>query len=134
MPRDAADKAAGCGRRGDTAADGATPRLCDFELECQNAAFAGTGGISPNNRQAGFLPAYQNTVTGEIVISRFADGSPAPVHVLEGLPADWVALRDAAGAVVRVLDAIVAGFLRDGAFYTREAAAQLVAVESATKK
>lgn len=103
--------------------------LCKCELQFQNAAYAGTGGVSRNNRGAGFLPAYQNLLTGEAVLSRFADGSPAPVHVLEGLPGEWVAARDDCGHVRRVCDSIVAGFVRDGVFYTREAAAQLVASE-----
>ena len=97
-------------------------------MQSQNAVFAGTGGVSHNNRSAGFFPAYQNLLTGEAVISRFADGSPAPVHVLDGLPADWVAARDELGNVCSVLDAVVAGFLREGVFYTRDAAAQLLAL------
>ena len=110
----------------DDGADGAGG-LCACDLQSQNAAFAGTGGISPNNVDAGFFPAYCNTLTGEAVISRFADGQPAPVHVLDGLPADWVASRDASGRVLQARHAVVAGFLRGGVFYTREAAARFIA-------
>ncbi len=108
----------------------AVPRgdgLCACDLASQNSTYAGTGGISCNNRSAGFFPAYQNTQTGEIVISRFADGSPAPVHVLDGLPRSWILTCDETGCVRQALQGIVAGFVRDGAFYTREAAARLVA-------
>lgn len=94
-------------------------------LHDQNAAFAATGGISENNHAAGFAPAYLNAQTGETVISRFADGSPAPIHLLDGLPAHWLECRDAAG-VLRTVEGIVSGFLRGGAFYTREQAADLV--------
>ena len=105
--------------------------LCECELQYQNAVFAGTGGVSPNNRRAGFVPAYKHLGTGEAVVSRFADGSPAPVHVLDGLPSDWITLRDESGLVSSVCDTVVAGFVRDGIFYTREAAARLVAEEAA---
>lgn len=98
--------------------------LGDVELRSQNSHFAGTGGVSPNNRAAGFVPAYLNTATGDTVVSRFADGRAAPVHLLEGLPDPWVLARDAKGQVARVSDAVVAGFLYRGRFYTREAAAQ----------
>jgi hypothetical protein len=101
--------------------------LCRCVLDGQNIAYGGTGGVSQNNRGAGFVPAYQNTATGETVLSRFADGRPAPVHILDGLPPDWVAGRDATGHVCRAHEAIVAGFWRDGAFYSRAEAARLVA-------
>jgi hypothetical protein len=48
----------------------------------------------------------------------------APIHLLCGLPAEWVVSRDAAGGVSAVKPSIVAGFLRDGRFYTREEAAR----------
>lgn len=100
--------------------------LCECDLQSQNTVYAGTGGVSRNNRGAGFFPAYHNRLTGESVISRFADGSPAPVHVLDGLPDDWVARRDEFGNVCCAHDAVVVGFIRAGVFHTREAAAKLV--------
>lgn len=103
--------------------------LCERELQAQNDTFSGSGGVSQHNHQAGFMPAYKNTLTGEAVISCFADGTPAPVHLLEGLPDAWVASRDEHGCVRRALDSVIAGFLRNGNFFTREAAAQLVAEE-----
>ena len=100
--------------------------LCECDLQTQNARFAGTGGISGNNRAAGFVPAYLNTATGEALASRFEDGRPAPVHVLDGLPDSWIAGRDARGCVTRTTRDVIAGFLRDGRFFTREAAALAV--------
>jgi hypothetical protein len=109
------------------------PGLSDGELCAQNAAFRATGGVSCNNRAAGFLPAYCNLSTGEAVVSQFADGRPSPVHLLDGLPAAWVAARDAAGHVREALPSVVAGFIRDGAFYTREAAARCIAQDAAAE-
>ncbi len=98
--------------------------LCRQKLRRENALFRGTRGVSENNRSLGFRPAYLNTATGETVVSRFADGTVAPVHVLDGLPEDWVIARDRSGNVLKVLATILAGFLRGGRFYTREAAAR----------
>ena len=103
--------------------------LSGRELQVQNAEYAGTAGVSRNNRGAGFVPAYRNTETGQTVISRFSDGRPSPVHVLDGLPEAWVSARDASGGVRKVSMHVIAGFVRDGVFYTREAAARVVAAE-----
>jgi hypothetical protein len=104
--------------------------LSEFELRLENSACKGTGGVSQNNRASGFCPAYRNIRTGQTVVSRFSDGRPAPVHVLDGLPKEWVVARDARGHVRRVLATIVSGFLRHGRFYTREDAARVLSVES----
>jgi hypothetical protein len=98
--------------------------LCRQELRRENAVFRGTGGVSENNRSLGFRPAFLNTATGETVVSRFANGTVAPVHVLDGLPEDWIVARDPCGNVREVLASILAGFVRGSCFYTREAAAR----------
>lgn len=105
--------------------------LCHCELEHQNEVFAGTGGVSQNNRKSGFIPAYKNTETGEAVVSCFADGRVAPVHLLEGLPHAWVTARDEQGRASQVAPSVIAGFIRDGVFYTRAAAARAVSDEAA---
>jgi hypothetical protein len=91
----------------------------------ENYDFRGSGGLSQNNRAAGFLPAFCDMETGRTELSRLADGMLAPIHLLCGLPEDWVVTRDATGCVSAVKGSIVAGFLRDGRFYTREEAAQV---------
>lgn len=97
--------------------------LSRCRLREENACHAAGGGISANNRAAGFLPAFQDQSTGLTVVSRFANGQCAPVHVLDGLPASWVSSRDGQGKVQRARPSVVAGFLLNGVFYTREAAA-----------
>lgn len=104
--------------------------LCEFKLRLENSVYRDTGGVSQNNRESGFRPAYRNIRTGQTVVSRFSDGRPAPVHVLDGVPKDWVVARDDQGNVRRVLATIVSGFLHHGRFYTREDAARVLSVEN----
>jgi hypothetical protein len=94
-------------------------------LLAENAAYAGTGGVSGENRHNGFAPAYLDTWTGIALPSRYADGAPAPIHVLDGLPPHWVVERDPCGRVLKTRPGIVAGFLCNGCFYTRDQAAAL---------
>jgi hypothetical protein len=93
-------------------------------IKAQNRRYEGTGGVSQENRGSGFLPAFADTVTGATYPSRFADGRPAPIHLLDGLPAELVVARSANGRVTAVKDSVVAGFLRAGRFYTRAQAAE----------
>ena len=97
--------------------------LTEDTLRQQNLALAGTGGISEENRTSGFRPAFRDPTTGRTELSRFADGRPAPMHLLDGLPDTWVAGRDAFGHVTAIRQTIVAGFIHCGLFYTREQAA-----------
>ena len=94
--------------------------LTVFELIRQNIRYAGTAGISRNNRGARFLPAYQDTVTGHVALSCFEDGRPAPIHILDGIPPEWVEARSRDGKILRLKQNVVAGFVRDDVFYTRE--------------
>jgi len=94
-------------------------------LATENRHYAGTTGVSRNNRHAGFIPAFCDMETRTVAPSRFASGMMAPVHVLDGLPPEWVRSHDAQGHVKSVKGSVVAGFLHDGRFYTREQAASL---------
>ncbi len=91
-------------------------------LREQNRRYRGSGGVSAGNRGAGFLPAFLDRGTGLVYPSRFPDGSPAPVHVLDGLPAELVVRRTESGRVAAVRDTVVAGFVRDGRFLLRHEA------------
>jgi hypothetical protein len=92
-------------------------------LRKQNLAFVGTGGVSEENHASGFRPAFYDLATGRAALARFADGRPAPMHLLDGLPDAWVAERDASGRITAIKETVIAGFIRDGFFYTREQAA-----------
>ena len=99
-------------------------------LHRENRIFANTGGVSHNNRAVGFRPAFLDSTTGKVYPSCFADGRPAPIHVLDGLPDDVVRQRTPEQSVIGVKQTIVAGFVRNDRFYTRQQAAQLLSAGS----
>lgn len=99
-----------------------TPRL----LQLETLALQGTGGVSANNRDYGFRPAFLDASTNTVYLSRFRDGQPAPLHLLDGLPDEIVVARSASGEVEAIKATVVSGFVRAGCFYTREEAAQMV--------
>lgn len=101
--------------------------LTEQELQLETREFAGTGGVSANSRSSGFHPAFLDTGTHAIYLSRFLDGRPAPFHLLDGLPNDVVAARTASGRVEAVKPGVISGFVLDGEFYTRDEAARRVA-------
>ena len=94
------------------------------DLVDENVAYSGTLGVSTSNASNSFLPAFQDAFTGETHLSMNSDGTLAMVHLLDGLPPEWIVARDMDGRVQAVRDTVVAGFVRDGRFYTR---AELVA-------
>lgn len=97
--------------------------LTSETLRRQNLAFAGTAGVSEQNRSSGFRPAFYDAASGRVELARFANGLPAPMHLLDGLPDSWVAQRDRTGRVTALKASVVAGFVRGDLFYTREQAA-----------
>src|SRR5437667_2525773 len=101
--------------------------MSELRLEQENVVFHGTGGRSQENGSSGFLPAFFDVQTETIYPSRFADGRPAPFHMLDGLPEEVVVTRSASGRAATVKASVISGFIRDGLFYTREAAAAAVA-------
>ncbi len=99
-------------------------------LRDENEAFAGTGGVSENNCRSRFLPAFQDGLTGRVELARTESGSCAAMHLLCCLPDEWVTERDAEDRIVALRDSIVAGFVRDGVFYTRDEAARCIREEA----
>jgi hypothetical protein len=96
-------------------------------LKQENVAHAGTGGRSEGNKGLGFHPAFLDTATFAIYLSRYADGRLAPFHMLDGLPDEVVIVRSVSGRVVAAKGTLVSGFERNGFFYTRTAAAKAAA-------
>ena len=93
-------------------------------LAQENQIYAGTGGISQGNRSHDFVPGYLDTESGETAVSCFADGQPAPIHLLEGLPETWILERNVDGEVLQIKKGVIAGFIRNERFYSRNQAAR----------
>lgn len=105
-----------------------TQGLSSKALRQENLAYIGTGARSQENRSVGFVPAFHDCVSHKTAIACFSNGKPAPVHILDGLPKDWIVRQDRSGKVTAVKSSIVSGFARAGVFYTREQAANLASV------
>lgn len=106
-----------------------SPSMPSMDVNClveDNIRYMGTGGVSENNRNKGFCAAFRDDASGAVVLARFPDGSPAPMHLLDGLPEDWIVERSHTGRVISVKPSVVAGFVRRGRFYTREEAARAI--------
>ena len=96
-------------------------------LRAENHIFQNTGGVSQNNCQCGFKPAFRDSETRRIYRSCFANGHPAPLHLLDGLPDELAPSRNDKGHIAAVRKSVEAGFLRDKCFYTRAQAARQAA-------
>jgi hypothetical protein len=96
-------------------------------LRAENRRYSGSTGISQNNAGLGFVPAFCDGATGQVYRSCFANGAPAPIHLLDGLPDELVLVRNAQGRAVALHPGVIAGFIRDQDFYTREQAARFAA-------
>lgn len=92
----------------------------------ENRHFSGTGGISQNNKNLGFVPAFLDSSSGRVYRSCFSDGTPAPIHIYDGLPEHTIIKRDSRGVVISIRHDIISGFEKEGYFYTREQAANYV--------
>ena len=91
----------------------------------ENVEFAGTNGVAIINYKVHFKPAFRDELTGRVEMARFRNGDSAPMHLICGLPDDWATERDESGSICRVKSSIIAGFVKEGIFYTRTEAAAL---------
>lgn len=92
----------------------------------ESLAYRGTGGVSAENRAYGFLPAFLDRDTGRIHLCGAAAANAVTAHGFDGLPEECVLARDAQGRPYAVKATLVVGFERQGYFFTREQAAQLI--------
>lgn len=98
----------------------------NLNLVSENNSFAGTGGISFENNSFNFIPAFKDIRTGRVETSKFKNGKNAPFHMLDGLPDEWVLQRCSSGKALKIKQSIISGFIREGAFFTRQEAATFV--------
>lgn len=95
-------------------------------LHHENLAYAGTGGVSLKSRRCGFMPGFLDRATGLMYVSRKSDGNPAPIHLMDNLPDELITSRTPSGQVAAIKGTVIAGFILDDHFYTREQAAMML--------
>ena len=100
--------------------------LTKASLKTENLVFFGTAGVSSENRSNGFKPAFYDTETERVEISRFQNGQLAPIHIIDGLPESWIVERDATLKATAIKCSVIAGFVCNGYFYTRSQAAEAI--------
>lgn len=66
----------------------------------------------------GFLPAFMDIKSKETHLSSYKNGKTAAVHILDGLPEDWIAEWGEDGRATTLKFGVVAGFMRAGIFYS----------------
>jgi hypothetical protein len=96
-------------------------------LKTQNQRFCHTAGVSHQNNRWGYLPGFLDEETGSVYPSCKADGTLAPIHVMDGLPESLITARSASGRAAAVKRTVIAGFIKEGHFYTREQVANALA-------
>jgi hypothetical protein len=105
--------------------------LSSTALQRQNQRFQGTGGRSQENCGLGFRPAFMDADTRTVYPSCFADGRPAPFHLIDGLPRELVVVRHSPGRVAALKASVISGFVRENRFYSRDEAARCVSAQAA---
>jgi len=93
----------------------------------ENKYFQNTGGVSEENREYHFIPAFLDYESGKTYVSSFSNGDPAPIHIYDGLPKYLILSRNAVNKPMEIKQSVISGFVFENRFYTREQAKQLVA-------
>lgn len=92
---------------------------------------AKAGGLrSQSNPRRDLRPAFLDIRTGRIELARFANGAPAPCHLTDGLPEEWLNGGRRAGGPAAVEPFVIPGFVHEGRFLTRREAAHFVTASS----
>lgn len=95
-------------------------------LTKQNQRFHGLGGVSRKNHAHGFKPAFCDMSTGNLYFSMYANGELAPIHLLDSLPEKLLAKCSESGKFRSTVETVVAGFVSEDQFFTREEAAMVI--------
>ncbi len=110
-----------------TAEEAMEPFMSPERLQQENRSQVAPGARSEENANLGFTPAFLDFETQVVYPSCYANGRPAPFHLLDGLPEEVVADRAPNGRVICAKATLISGFVRNGFFYTRTAAARAAA-------
>jgi len=89
-------------------------------LEKQESTYRKISGMNMSDLCVGFIPAFRDIETQETHLSMTQEGCISPIHLIEGLPLDWVTEWDVAGHAKTLKRSVIAGFFRGDEFYTLE--------------
>ena len=92
--------------------------MSQSQVARQQGAYAQLGGAVFGDASFGFMPAFKNLYNDEVHLCAYASGELSVVHVLDGLPAYWVAEWGADGRPINLKPGVIAGFMRFDDFYT----------------
>lgn len=81
--------------------------------------------LCEESHAAGFQPAFLDTHTGVVYLSRFLNGQIAPLHFFDALPSNLVERDSNCSQARRLKNFVVAGYVSEDQFYTREEAAKV---------
>lgn len=94
--------------------------ISSVALEKQQATYQKLSGMNISDLCVGLIPAFRDLSTDETHLSLSSDGQVSPIHLVEGLPLEWVREWDMKGYPKSLKPGIVAGFFRGEKFYTLE--------------
>lgn len=103
--------------------------ITEERLALETQMHRGTGAVSAGNRSLSFRPVF--TDTSAVDAPRFSDGRPSPFHLIDGLPDQLVATRDAVAWAVALEGSVIAGLVRAGRLCSGEEAGRLAGDEMA---
>ncbi|MDH5472623.1 MAG: hypothetical protein OEY87_04075 [Gammaproteobacteria bacterium] len=92
--------------------------LTQAQVNQQYNNFKKSGATLFSDAAFGFMPAFKDLKTEETHLSTYDDGTPAVLHVLDGLPVAWIGEWGDDGRPDSVRAGVIAGFMRGGCFYT----------------
>jgi len=95
------------------------------ELDRATNKYKNTGGASQGNGEFGFIPAFRDSTDGTVFLSRQTNGQLAKLHILDGLP-EYLIVRREFNHVTAVKESVIAGFVLNDNFFTRDEAASYV--------
>lgn len=81
--------------------------------------------LCEESHAADFRPAFLDTHTGSIYLSRFLNGQIAPMHFLDALPSNLIESDPSGGQAIRLKAFVIAGYVTKDQFYTRDEAAKV---------
>ena len=101
-------------------------------MQARLAGLYGGARVNSLNEQRlalehGFQPAFFDFLTQTIYPSVFADGTPAPFHILEGLPHELIVDRARSGRVISIKATVLSGYERNGYFFTNQSVLRAIA-------